>query len=124
MDLNFQYSLILNSNFQQFHFILSLGTVLVVFLGILFFQDLLLPFQLFLSTLVSSISSYHLIVSFIGIVLTFTPMHFLGFNVMPRRIPDYPDYLNSWNYMSSIGSGITLISFFILQLPSYGRTVR
>ena len=38
-------------------------------------------------------------------------MHFLGFNLMPRRIPDFPDYFNSWNYLSSIGSGITFISF-------------
>ena len=42
------------------------------------------------------------------------PMHFLGFNLMPRRIPDFPDYFNSWNYLSSIGSGITLISFGML----------
>jgi heme/copper-type cytochrome/quinol oxidase subunit 1 len=33
---------------------------------------------------------------------------------MPRRVPDFPDILNSWNYISSIGSGITLISFFLL----------
>ena len=39
-----------------------------------------------------------------------------GFNVMPRRIPDFPDYFNSWNSLSSIGSGITLISFFYLFL--------
>jgi cytochrome c oxidase subunit I len=29
--------------------------------------------------------------TFIGILLTFSPMHLLGFNVMPRRIPDFPD---------------------------------
>ena len=34
---------------------------------------------------------------------------------MPRRIPDFPDYFNSWNYLSSIGSGITFISFGILS---------
>merc|ERR1711957_656570 len=49
--------------------------------------------------------------SFIGILLTFSPMHFLGFNVMPRRIPDFPDSFHSWNFLSSIGSGITLLSF-------------
>ena len=38
-------------------------------------------------------------------------MHFLGFNVMPRRIPDFPDSFHSWNFLSSIGSGITLLSF-------------
>ena len=38
-------------------------------------------------------------------------MHFLGFNVMPRRIPDFPDCFHSWNFLSSIGSGITILSF-------------
>ena len=28
---------------------------------------------------------------------------------------EFPDYFNSWNYLSSIGSGITLISFFYLS---------
>ena len=49
--------------------------------------------------------------TFIGILLTFSPMHFLGFNVMARRIPDFPDSFHSWNFLSSIGSGITFLSF-------------
>jgi hypothetical protein len=42
-------------------------------------------------------------------------MHFLGFNVMPRRIPDFPDSFHSWNFLSSIGSGITFLSFAIFS---------
>ena len=58
-------------------------------------------------------SLYHLVSTLIGILLTFSPMHFLGFNVMPRRIPDFPDSFHSWNFLSSIGSGITFLSFAI-----------
>ena len=55
--------------------------------------------------------------TFIGILLTFSPMHFLGFNVMPRRIPDFPDSFHSWNFLSSIGSGITFLC--IMRLLFY-----
>ena len=30
---------------------------------------------------------------------------------MPRGIPSFPDSFNSWNYLSSIGSGIAFLSF-------------
>ena len=97
----------------HFHFVLSLGAVIAIFSGIMYFannfQDNYLP------TSTSYISRYHFIMTFFGILLTFTPMHFLGFNVMPRRIPDFPDYFNSWNYLSSIGSGITLICWLSFQ---------
>ena len=32
---------------------------------------------------------------------------------MPRRIPDFPDSFHSWNFLSSIGSGITFLSFAV-----------
>merc|ERR1711953_1073917 len=63
----------------------------------------------------STLSLYHLVLTLVGILLTFSPMHFLGFNVMPRRIPDFPDSFHSWNFLSSIGSGITLLSFGLLK---------
>jgi len=99
----------------HFHFVLSLGTVISIFIGLLFFQDQLLPISFVNST--SSLSRYHLVIIFVGILLTFTPMHLLAFNVLPRRIAEYHDYLNCWNYMVSLGSGITLISFSIFKDP-------
>jgi ubiquinol-cytochrome c reductase cytochrome b subunit len=41
------------------------------------------------------------------------PDNAVRFNVMPRRIPDFPDSFHSWNFLSSIGSGITFLSFAI-----------
>ena len=95
----------------HFHFVLSLGAVVSVFSGIIIFGEKIIGSKNLLPSSSSTLSLYHLILTFFGILLTFSPMHFLGLNVMPRRIPDFPDYFHSWNFLSSIGSGITFISF-------------
>merc|ERR1712021_25317 len=99
----------------HFHFVLSLGAVIAIFSGIIFCGEKILGSKNLLPSSSSCNSLYHLVSTFIGILLTFSPMHFLGFNVMPRRIPDFPDSFHSWNFLSSIGSGITLLSFAILK---------
>jgi cytochrome c oxidase subunit 1 len=53
---------------------------------------------------------------FIGVNITFFPMHFLGLASMPRRIADYPDIFGPWNKVSSIGS---MISFMTILLFLY-----
>jgi len=95
----------------HFHFVLSLGAVIAIFSGIIFNGEKIVGSKNLLPSSSSTLSLYHLDSTFIGILLTFSPMHFLGFNVMPRRIPDFPDSFHSWNFLSSIGSGITLLSF-------------
>merc|ERR1711977_342155 len=94
----------------HFHFVLSLGAVIGIFSGVIFNGEKIFGKNL-LPSPSCTLSLYHFVCTFIGILLTFSPMHFLGFNVMPRRIPDFPDSFHSWNFLSSIGSGITLLSF-------------
>jgi cytochrome c oxidase subunit 1 len=83
----------------HFHFVLSLGAVIAIFSGVIFKGEKILGNRISSS---SRNSLYHLVLTFVGILLTFSPMHFLGFNVMPRRIPDFPDSFHSWNFLSSI----------------------
>jgi cytochrome c oxidase subunit 1 len=82
----------------HFHFVLSLGAVIGIFTGTVFYGSLIIGD--FLSSPSSYLSLYHLVLTFIGILLTFSPMHFVGFNVMPRRIADFPDSFHSWNFLS------------------------
>ena len=98
----------------HFHFVLSLGAVIAIFSGVIFNGEKIVGSKNLLPSSSSRNSLFHLVSTFIGILITFSPMHFLGFNVMPRRIPDFPDSFHSWNFLSSIGSGITLLSFGLL----------
>ena len=84
--------------------LLSLGAVIAIFSGVIFNGEKIVASKNLLPSSSSRNSLYHLVSTFIGILLTFSPMHFLGFNVMPRRIPDFPDSFHSWKRMKVINS--------------------
>merc|ERR1712187_642227 len=97
----------------HFHFGLSLGAVIAIFSSLIFLGEKMFGSKSLLPSSSCTLSNLHLLLTLVGILLSFSPMHFLGFNLMPRRIPDFPDSFHSWNFLSSIGSGITLLSFAI-----------
>src|SRR5210317_402035 len=48
----------------------------------------------------------HFWLSFVGVNITFFPMHFVGLAGMPRRIPDYALQFADFNSMASVGAFI------------------
>merc|ERR1712079_464086 len=99
----------------HFHFVLSLGAVIAIFSGIIFVAEKIVGSKSLFVSSSSTLSLFNLVLTLVGILLTFSPMHFMGFNVLPRRIPDFPDPFHSWNFLSSVGSGIALLSFAMLK---------
>ena len=61
----------------------------------------------------------HFWVTFVGVNLTFFPMHFLGLAGMPRRYPDYPAAFEGWNRVASFGAYIGGVSVLIFLYVLY-----
>ena len=99
----------------HFHLVLSLGAIIALFSGIFYYQYLLLSYYSFIYLPTSIIPKYYIWVTLFGINLTFIPIHFLGFHLIPRRIPDFPDFFFSWNVISSLGSSLTFLGLFLIK---------
>jgi len=97
----------------HFHYVLSMGVVFGVFAGFYYW------FPKMTGLMYSeALARVHFWTMFLGVNVTFFPMHFLGLSGMPRRIPDYPDAMAGWNAVASYGSMISAFSalFFLYVL--------
>ena len=96
----------------HFHYVLSMGVLFGLFTGFYYWVGKITGY-----VYSETLAKLHFWLTFIGVNVTFFPLHFVGLAGMPRRIPDYPDVYIFWNKFASVGSFITLLGlvvFFVI----------
>ena len=97
----------------HFHYVLSLGAVFAIFAGFYYWFP-----KMSRRMYNELLGKIHFFLMFIGVNMMFFPMHFLGLDGMPRRIPDYTPAFAHWNYVASVGYMITIsgVAIFFVNL--------
>ena len=108
----------------HFHYVLSMGAVFSMFAGWYYWIGKITGLQY-----PEVLGQIHFWLFFLGVNLTFFPMHFLGLAGMPRRVPDYADALAGWNGIASFGSYISAISalffFYVVYVTlTQGKVIK
>lgn len=105
----------------HFHYTMSLGALFAMFAGFYYWIGKMSGRQY-----PETLGKIHFWITFFGVNLIFFPQHFLGLAGMPRRIPDYPDAFQGWNFISSIGSSISMAAallfvFIVIYTLKWGK---
>ncbi len=94
----------------HFHYVLFGGSIFGLAAGAYYWWP-----KMFGRMLDEKMGKAHFWLMFVGMNVTFFPMHFLGLNGMPRRVYTYPEGLGFefWNQVQTAGSFLLAFGFLI-----------
>nr|YP_009346418.1 cytochrome c oxidase subunit I [Longidorus vineacola]AOT84229.1 cytochrome c oxidase subunit I [Longidorus vineacola] len=93
----------------HFHYVLSMGAVFAIMVGLTSWWPVLVGAKC--NDMLSLTQFFTL---FLGVNLTFFPMHFLGIQGMPRRYSEYASGYSPWHSVASFGSTISLMATVLM----------
>ena len=89
----------------HFHYTMSMGALFSIFAGFYYWIG-----KMSGRSYNEALGKVQFWTLFVGVNLTFFPMHFSGLAGMPRRYVDYPDAFAGWNMVSSWGAYLSAFS--------------
>lgn len=93
----------------HFHYVLSMGAVFTIMVGFTTW------WPIFVGTVLNkTLAEIQFVTLFLGVNLTFFPMHFLGLQGMPRRYRNYCRDLTIWHSVSTLGRTMSFVSVALL----------
>ncbi|WP_330924530.1 cytochrome c oxidase subunit I [Candidatus Sororendozoicomonas aggregata] len=98
----------------HFHYVLVPGAIFAIYAAVYYWLPKWTGYMYD-----ETLAKTHFWMSFIGMNLTFFPMHFIGLAGMPRRIPDYALQFADFNQIASIGGflfGTTQLLFLFVVI--------
>ena len=103
----------------HFHYVIRIGAVFALIAGFINWYPLLTGI-----TIHPILLKAQFFTIFIGVNLTFFPIHFLGLAGIPRRYSDYPDFYAGYNFLARVGSIISIISVILFIYILWERIAR
>lgn len=93
----------------HFHYVLRIGAVFTIIVGLVTWWPVFtgVSFR-------HSIRASQFVTLFVGVNLTFFPIHFLGLQGIPRRYSEYSPVFSYWHRIASLGRVIRMVSTLIL----------
>jgi cytochrome c oxidase subunit 1 len=93
----------------HFHYVLRIGAVFTIIVGLITWWPIITGVNLS-----SNISLIQFLILFLGVNITFFPIHFIGLQGIPRRYREYSPVFSYWHRIASIGRTIRMVSVLIL----------
>lgn len=103
----------------HFHYVLFGGSVFGIYAGVYHWFPKITG-----RMLNERLGQIHFVLTFIGTILTFTPMHELGMQGMPRRVAMYDPQFEALNQLVTVGAyilAVSVIPFYINVLWSWSK---